>query len=184
MLRFTIDVDRSMFFCLQERGKQIIYIFCMAGETALADVVSWVKKGNVVFRHWIIIVVAVNVISGTCAETVRVNAGCAFIISQSVQNNCIYRGIINRIFLDRVKQFSDRVRLAFFSLTFQWILVLYVVVLPVNVLTAAIIRTVIRVNEEHVWESRYDQLKIYASSVNMNFSNVTELMQEFLTGIS
>ena len=60
---------------------------------------------------------------------------------------------------------------------------LYVVVLPVNVLTAAIIRTVIRVNEEHVWESRYDQLKIYASSVNMNFSNVTELMQEFLTGI-
>ena len=56
----------------------------MAGETALADVVSWVKKGNVVFRHWIIIVVAVNVISGTCAETVRVNAGCAFIISQIV----------------------------------------------------------------------------------------------------
>lgn len=72
-----------------------------------------------------------------------------------------------------------RIKMSFHSLTFRWILVLCMVILPLNVLTIVIARTVLQSYEERVRESQFNQLKIYADSVNNGFVNVQELIQEF-----
>lgn len=72
-----------------------------------------------------------------------------------------------------------RIKMSFHSLTFRWILVLCMVILPLNVLTIVIARTVMQSYEERVRESQFNQLKIYADSVNNGFVNAQELIQEF-----
>ena len=45
VLRFTKDVDRSMFFVFKKEENKL-FIFLYAGETTLADVVLWIQRGK------------------------------------------------------------------------------------------------------------------------------------------
>lgn len=66
------------------------------------------------------------------------------------------------------------------NLTIQWLVVACLIILPVNVLTVVITRTVAKSYEEKIRNSYVSQLKIYTNSVDAEFGYMQNLMTEFL----